>query len=117
MRNKRIRANIALIYALELTRTKYLHAGYWMDGDELKLENLQKAQERYTEKLIELIPANVQMILDVGCGVGGNAIKLREKGFQVEGLAPRSLSRKTLQGKYSSWNPLPSNNIRRFQKR
>ncbi|MFQ5797729.1 MAG: class I SAM-dependent methyltransferase [Bacteroidota bacterium] len=88
MRSKKIETNVALIYAMELAKTNYLHAGYWQEGEELNLKNLQVAQERYVDKLIQFIPRGVQTTLDVGCGVGGNAIKLKEKGFEVEGLAP-----------------------------
>ncbi|MFC1767903.1 class I SAM-dependent methyltransferase [Candidatus Margulisiibacteriota bacterium] len=60
----------------------------WEDGDDLTLENFQKAQERYIDHLISFIPQDVKTILDVGCGVGGNAIKLKEKGYDVTSLSP-----------------------------
>ena len=77
-----------LKYYLDLSGTDYLHWGYWEGGEELDLKNFQKAQERYIDHLIELIPEGVKTILDVGCGVGGNAKKLKEKGYEVVGLSP-----------------------------
>jgi MPBQ/MSBQ methyltransferase len=52
---------------------------------------LRTAQAAYTEKLFSFIPEGVNTILDVGCGVGGNAVYLRDRGFAVEGLAPDAI--------------------------
>ncbi|KAF0134806.1 MAG: type 11 methyltransferase [Candidatus Saganbacteria bacterium] len=73
---------------LDLSKTNYLHFGLWKDGDELNLKNFQAAQERYIEHLISLIPKNIKTILDVGCGVGGNAAKLKSLGYDVSGICP-----------------------------
>jgi len=77
-----------LKYYLDLSGTDYLHWGYWQGEEELNLKNFQAAQERYIDHLIQFIPKDVKTILDVGCGVGGNARKLKEKGYDVVGLAP-----------------------------
>jgi MPBQ/MSBQ methyltransferase len=77
-----------LDYYRKITKSDYLHYGYWNVEDELKVENLHRAQERYIKHLISLIPQGVETILDVGCGTGGNALLLQEKGFQVEALSP-----------------------------
>jgi len=83
--------NAALNYYLALTQSSYLHYGYWEPlptEDELTLARFRKAQKAYAAKLLSFIPENIQTVLDVGCGVGGNAIELLERGFKVEGLAP-----------------------------
>lgn len=83
--------NAALKYYLALTESPYLHYGYWASSpqlEELTLPNFRLAQRHYAEKLFGFIPETVQRILDVGCGVGGNAKNLLDQGFDVDGLAP-----------------------------
>ena len=77
-----------LDYYRKITKSDYLHYGYWNVDDELNVANLHQAQDRYIEHLISFIPAGVHTVLDVGCGIGGNAVRLTEKGFQVEALSP-----------------------------
>jgi MPBQ/MSBQ methyltransferase len=80
--------DIGLKYLVRMTKSDYLHLGYWDPGEELTMENLRRAQERYIDHLIGFIPRGVKTILDVGCGVGGNAIRLRKEGYEVEALSP-----------------------------
>ncbi|WP_017655877.1 methyltransferase domain-containing protein [Fortiea contorta] len=84
--------NAALNYYLELTGSPYLHYGYWeplpVCQNDLTIAKLRTAQEAYTVKLFSFIPAGTNTVLDVGCGIGGNAAYLKERGFTVEGLAP-----------------------------
>lgn len=77
-----------LEYYCKLTQSNYLHYGYWNLNDDLTVENLRRAQERYINYLIDFIPSHVQTILDVGCGIGGNALQLTQAGFNVEALSP-----------------------------
>ncbi|MCG6133279.1 MAG: class I SAM-dependent methyltransferase [Nostoc sp. LLA-1] len=84
--------NAAINYYLELTGSSYLHYGYWetipASTEDLTLAGLRIAQEAYMAKLLTFIPAETNSLLDVGCGVGGNAAYLKDRGFSVEGLAP-----------------------------
>ena len=84
--------NAALNYYLGLTNSPYLHYGYWeslpSQDQELTIGMLKMAQEAYTAKLMNFIPRGTRTVLDVGCGTGGNAAYLLERGFIVEGLAP-----------------------------
>lgn len=84
--------NAALNYYLKITDSPYLHYGYWeplpSSTDELTLGRMRTAQSAYAAKLLSFIPAGTTSVLDVGCGVGGNAAYLLERGFKVEGLAP-----------------------------
>lgn len=88
---------------LDLSKTNYLHFGLWKKGDKLTLENFQKAQRRYLDNLIKYIPKGVKTILDVGCGVGGNAVKLASLGYKVTGICPdpyqEQLFKKNTKGK------------------
>ncbi|MHC5742297.1 MAG: class I SAM-dependent DNA methyltransferase [Nostoc sp.] len=87
--------NAAIDYYIGLTNSDYLHYGYWeplpTHGEELTLTRLRVAQESYAAKLLSFIPEGTKTVLDVGCGIGGNAAYLCERGFTVEGLAPDAL--------------------------
>jgi MPBQ/MSBQ methyltransferase len=89
--------NAALNYYLGLTESPYLHYGYWetlpVPADELTIPRLRIAQQAYTVKLLDFIPKGTQTILDVGCGIGGNAAYLLDRNFAVEGLAPDPFQR------------------------
>lgn len=84
--------NAALNYYLGLSDSPYLHYGYWetlpVPVEELTIGRLRIAQEAYAAKLLDFIPTGTHTVLDVGCGIGGNAAYLLERGFAVEGLAP-----------------------------
>ena len=88
IRRKNIRVQPVLKLYLDLIKTNHLHFGYWNEGETLTLKNCQRAQERYAERLIEFIPDGVRNILDVGCGVGGNALKLQAHNYNVTAICP-----------------------------
>lgn len=80
-------SDIGLRLALDLWGMDDLHFGWW-DGLEVIHKNIPAAQKQYIEKIAAHIPEGVQTILDVGCGIGNVALYLREKGYQLECLAP-----------------------------
>jgi len=84
--------NAALNYYLGLTDSPYLHYGYWkslpVPDEDLTIARLRFAQQAYTDKLLDFIPKEIKTVLDVGCGIGGNAAYLLDRAFAVEGLAP-----------------------------
>jgi MPBQ/MSBQ methyltransferase len=80
--------DIALKLAHKMFGLEHLHYGYFEKGDPVLLENLNKAQNAYVEKLLDTIPDNVKTILDVGCGTGGVAKQLVEKKYDVTCIAP-----------------------------
>ncbi len=65
-----------------------LHYGYWIDGLEVIIRNLPRAQEEYCRFLLEHVPTDAKRILDVGCGAGGVASKLVARGHQVDCVSP-----------------------------
>lgn len=86
--------NAAIEYYLGLTNSPYLHYGYWEQLpsiEDLTISQLRTAQEAYCKHLFSFIPAGTKTVLDVGCGIGGNAAYLLSQGFAVEGLAPDML--------------------------
>ena len=68
--------------------TRDLHYGLWQEDLEDCIQNLMEAQRRYSDFLIDHIPAGVKRILDVGCGAGGLTRELLARGYQVEGVSP-----------------------------
>jgi SAM-dependent methyltransferase len=80
--------DLELFICSDILKLNSLHYGYWDNGEELTLENVRKAQTRYTEELIAAIPSGVSSILDVGCGIGDNAQALAARGFRVSALSP-----------------------------
>ena len=97
------KVDVLLKYYLSIIGTKHLHYAYWEEGEELTVKNARLAQERYADHLVSFIPPGVVKILDAGCGVGGNALKLIEKGYQVIALSPdpyqQKIFKKNTQGK------------------
>jgi SAM-dependent methyltransferase len=67
-----------------------LHYGFWLDGIEPHVRNLPAAQEEYSRFLLSHIPLDARRILDVGCGAGGLAAKLIERGHQVHCVSPNA---------------------------
>lgn len=66
-----------------------LHFGYWEDPDVIDPEDtLQAATHRFTDQMIERMHIVEGMrVLDVGCGVGGPAIRLANAtGAEVLGI-------------------------------
>lgn len=84
--------NAALQYYLEITNSPYLHFGYWepipTSVEELTIPKLRVAQEAYASHLFSFLPSDIHSVLDVGCGIGGNAAYMLKQGLKVEGLAP-----------------------------
>ena len=71
-----------------LFKTEHLHYGLFEPDIPVDLANLKTAQDRYLQRLIEVIPAGTKKILDVGCGSGKTAEYLIEQGFAVDCVSP-----------------------------
>lgn len=94
----------------ETIRSSYLHYGFWDDPESVDLEtitlqSIKDAQARYIEHLASFIPESVSLILDVGCGIGGNTDFLLKKGYDVEALSPDDYQRKTIITKFEGRVP------------
>ena len=97
--------HVLKLYA-ETIRSPYLHYGYWdepekVNVDSLSIDDIANAQGRYIEHLTSFIPEDVRSILDVGCGVGGNAAYLQERGFDIDVLPPDPYQEKVIKKKFN----------------
>ena len=97
--------HVLKLYA-ETIRSPYLHYGYWdepekVNGNSLSIDDIANAQGRYIEHLTSFIPEDVRSILDVGCGVGGNAAYLLERGFEIDVLSPDPYQEKVIKKKFN----------------
>jgi len=80
-----------LIFSRYFLKTEHLHYGYWTDNLNVDIANLPRAQENYCDFLVSHIPKNVQSVLDVGCGSGVFAFRLKELGYDVDCVSPSVL--------------------------
>ncbi len=83
---------MGLLLAQKLLKLDDLHYGYWDEGLEVNIQNLYRAQARYSDILFghigKLTKNKSATILDVGCGVGENIRKLTDMGYTPDGLVP-----------------------------
>jgi len=86
--SKKPKNDRALLFYRDVLGLERLHYGLWLDDDELTMDNLKVAQLRYEDLLIDSIPDDAKSVLDVGCGSGELCLRLKEKGYDVEGLSP-----------------------------
>lgn len=111
--------NAAIEYYMGLTGSPYLHYGYWeplpTSIEELTIPKLRVAQEAYTAHLLNLIPVGTNTVLDVGCGIGGNAAYLLAHGFAVEGLAPDTFQESMFLKQTNSQAPFYLTTFEKFQ--
>ena len=77
-----------LVFSKYFLKTEHLHYGYWTDDLKVDIANLRRAQENYCELIVSHIPKDVQSILDVGCGNGSFAFRLKELGYAVDCVSP-----------------------------
>jgi SAM-dependent methyltransferase len=84
---KRRYNDIALQLARRLYGLEYLHYGYFKDLSPT-IDQLPQAQEAYVQLLLAAIPDGVADVLDVGCGGGGIARQLLDRGYQVSCVDP-----------------------------
>ena len=91
----------------ETIRSDYLHYGFWGEPNSVEIESItlqeiKNAQDRYIEHLASFIPNEVNSILDVGCGIGGNAEYLINQGYVVETLSPDDFQKSTIAEKFNN---------------
>ena len=80
--------NLELYFCTEVLKLNSLHYGFWEKEEEVDLKSIRRAQKRYTDTLLEMIPQDVHTILDIGCGIGDNARALAARGYKVTSISP-----------------------------
>ena len=84
----------------------FLHYGYFDDPDvapeALSVNDLQRAQLRYAELLLEQVADTDGPVLDVGCGMGGLLNLLLEKRLTAVALTPNRAEARYIKEKYPS---------------
>ena len=86
--SQRVGLDIGLAIGRFFLNTEDLHYGYWPKGKTASIQNFTEAQKAHSKLIINHIPDGTQRILDVGSGSGNLALKLINKGFQVDCVIP-----------------------------
>lgn len=88
----------------QILSADFLHYGYFDDPsvapEALSLRDIQRAQLRYAELLLEQISDRDAPVFDVGCGMGGLLNLLLEKGFSPVALTPDHTGAEYIKKKY-----------------
>ena len=96
--------DLELMLYSKIIRNDMLHYGYFedinIDSEAISIKDLENAQMRYVELIIEQIKDTQNNILDVGCGMGGLSKILYDKGFKVQSLTPDNNQKSHIENKY-----------------
>ena len=77
----------------------WLHYGMWEPGERVVMPNVRRAQERYVEHLLALLPPAPASVLDIGGGTGELAKLMVKKGYQIELITPSPVQAEAARGK------------------
>ncbi len=104
----------------ETIQSAYLHYGFWDEPNSIEIESItlqgiKDAQLRYIEHLESFIPKKVDLILDVGCGIGGNTAFLINKGYIVETLSPDDFQKLIIKEKFNGEVPFYHCKFEKFE--
>lgn len=90
----------------KILKNDMLHYGYFEDiniGPEtISIKQLEDAQIKYSENIIEQIASTDEPIIDVGCGMGGLSFLMQSKGYNVEALTPNNNQIEYINAKYKN---------------
>lgn len=96
----------------EFLNNDMMHYGYFDDVDmrpeHISIADIEQAQVRYTDLFLDHLTNKKDPVLDVGCGMGGLANMLVNKGFRVDALTPDRHQVKYIAGKYPGINVIRS---------
>ena len=91
------------LYA-QILKNDMLHWGYFEDTEVLpesiSIAGMEQAQWLYAEKIAAQLPKDCANVLDVGCGMGGLAQMLLQKGITPDLLTPNRKQKTYVQQKF-----------------
>ncbi|MGM0441681.1 MAG: class I SAM-dependent methyltransferase [Elusimicrobiota bacterium] len=97
-KNEPVKVDWGLKFYLDVLKLDSLHFGLWED-EPLTVEGARQAQKNYTDRFLSKIPDGVEKIADAGCGIGGTALKLKERGYTVDCINPDAYQEKIFRQK------------------
>jgi cyclopropane fatty-acyl-phospholipid synthase-like methyltransferase len=104
--------DLELFLYSKILKNDMLHYGYFentdIEADSISVRALEDAQIKYAQNIIDQIP-DTNLILDIGCGMGGLSNLITQKGLKVEALTPNENQINHIRKKYP--------NITCYQKR
>ncbi|HEY5590952.1 MAG TPA: class I SAM-dependent methyltransferase [Paludibacter sp.] len=88
----------------KILKNDMLHYGYFEDintePETISIKQVEDAQIKYAENIIEKIKNTKDPVLDVGCGMGGLSALMLQKGLKVEALTPNKNQIAHIENKY-----------------
>ena len=88
----------------KIIKTDMLHYGYFdninIEPDSISIKDLEEAQMRYIDIIIDQILNKDKSILDVGCGMGGLSKILLKNNLEVEALTPDINQKNYIESRY-----------------
>jgi cyclopropane fatty-acyl-phospholipid synthase-like methyltransferase len=88
----------------KILKNDMLHWGYFEDiniaPDAISVKDVEEAQMKYAENIMNLINDKKGLVLDVGCGMGGLSAMLKQNGINVEALTPNVNQKNHIETKY-----------------
>ncbi len=81
---------LGLLLGQQFLGVEDLHYGLWEPDLELTLANLPRAQQRYTDRLLSLLPPpeSAGRIIDIGCGTGHLLAQMLRRGYHADAVVP-----------------------------
>ncbi len=99
-------SDLELMLYSNISKNDMLHYGYFENTEiapeDISISDIEKAQIRYTENIVNKIVNKNELILDVGCGMGGLAAILIQQGYNVEVLTPNIKQIEYIKNKYKN---------------
>jgi cyclopropane fatty-acyl-phospholipid synthase-like methyltransferase len=98
--------DLELFLYSKILKNDMLHYGYFdnpdLEADSISIAALEEAQIRYAQNIIDQIVNPNDLILDIGCGMGGLSNLMVQKGLKVEALTPNENQIRHIKSKYPS---------------
>lgn len=91
-KHQRVNDDSQLKLYSKMLPNEFLHYGYFDDpqvqANELSFKDVEDAQLRYAEKILEQVMDKENPILDAGCGMGGLSREIKSRGWTPVAVTP-----------------------------